>query len=171
MQTNHFELLRLPTRFDIDRDLLEKNFRLMQAEVHPDRFVSATPAEKLRSMQLATQVNEAYQILKHPTARGRYLLHLQGIDTEEESNTAMPADFLMLQMEWREAAEEASASHNIAELEQLLTAIRNTAHSLQHDLAIALQAKADTAATIVRKLSFIDKVEEDIVRKIEKLED
>lgn len=173
MLKNHFELFGLPTRFAIDLDTLDQHYRKIQAEVHPDRFVSSSPAERLRSMQLATQANEAYQTLKRPSARARYLLQLQGVETLEESNTAMPADFLMLQMEWREAIEEAEEAKDIDALEQLLQQMRKQAKSLHASLEAALDQDKDhdEAAGIVRKLSFIDKMRSDIEHSIAKLED
>ncbi|MEZ0232924.1 MAG: Fe-S protein assembly co-chaperone HscB [Methylophilaceae bacterium] len=173
MQKNHFELLNLPARFTIDAALLEQNFRKIQSEVHPDRFVSAPPAERLQSMQLATSANEAYQTLKNPTSRGRYLLQLEGIDTEEESNTSMPTEFLMLQMEWREAIDDARSAGDIAALDSLLGDMKQEASLLQQTLSVALDEDKDFAgaAEAVRKLNFIDKVREDIARSIEKLED
>lgn len=177
---NHFELFNLPVRFAIDPNMLDQHFRKIQSEVHPDRFASSTPAERLRSMQLATQVNEAYRTLKNPTARARYLLHLRGVDINEESNTAMPAEFLMLQMEWRESIEDAKAARDISSLEKLLKQARQEAKTLQGQLASAfdanpssniLQAELEQAAETVRKLSFIDKICSDIEQAITRLED
>src|SRR5258708_21445700 len=95
---DHFELLGLPVRFAVDAALLERGYRGLQSQVHPDRFATATEAERRVAMQWATRANEAYRTLRDPLERARYLLHLRGYDTEEESNTAMPADFLLPQM-------------------------------------------------------------------------
>lgn len=172
-QTNHFELFDLPAQFAIDLDLLDQNYRKIQSEVHPDRFAAGSGAERLKSMQLATQANEAYRTLKNPTARARYLLQLQGIDTQEDSNTAMPHDFLMLQMEWREAIEEAVDAKDVDALDTLLIETRKIAEQFQQDLTAQLgDAKELTLASgTVRKLSFIDKVQADIEHAISRLED
>lgn len=124
-------------------------------------------------MQLATQANEAYQTLKNPTARARYLLKLQGVDTQEDSNTAMPHDFLMLQMEWREAIEEAADAEDLGALDKLLVETRKVAKQLQQDLAAQLadNSNLSLASETVRKLSFIDKVQADIEHAIGRLED
>jgi molecular chaperone HscB len=170
---NHFELFDLPVQFSIDLDKLNQQYRKLQGEVHPDRFAAATGAERLKSMQLATQANEAYQTLKNPTSRARYFLQLHGVDTQEESNTAMPSDFLMLQMEWREAMEEATDAHDIDALERLLTVMRKSARQFQQDLQQQLdenRAFAQASGT-VRKLSFINKVQADVEQSISKLED
>ncbi|CAG0993850.1 Co-chaperone protein HscB [Methylophilaceae bacterium] len=173
MLKNHFELLGLPVQFAIDLATLDQHYRKVQGEVHPDRFVSASGSERLQSMQLATLANEAYQTLKNPTSRARYLLQLHGIDTQEDSNTAMPGDFLMLQMEWREAIEEAADSDDIEALERLLGETRKNARQLQQELHCQLdEANAlEQASGTVRKLSFIDKVQSDIEHAITKLED
>lgn len=170
---NHFDLFNLPVQFAIDLDTLDQHYRKIQSEVHPDRFVASTPAERLHSMQLATQANEAYQTLKNPTARARYLLRINEVDTQEESNTAMPPDFLMLQMEWREAIEEAEDAKDIKALDQLLRQMHHESKALYDALHVALDEKKQhhEAAEIVRKLSFIDKMRHDIEHTITKLED
>ena len=169
---NYFELLGLPISYAMDMALLDRNYRKLQSEVHPDRFVSASSNEQLQSIQLATLVNDAYRILKNPTTRARYLLQLRGIETLEESNTAMPADFLMLQMEWREAAEDAEEANDIPALETLLDEMNRLSKELQATLpqALASQDTLHDAADTVRKLSFIDKVHADINQVIESLE-
>lgn len=173
LHKNHFELLGLTAQFALDTQLLDQHYRQLQAEVHPDRFAAASLTERMQSMQWATQVNEAYQTLRQPTARARYILTLKGVDTEEENNTSMPADFLMLQMEWREAVEEAYDARDLTALDQLLRDMRQEARALQDKLAITLdqQQAWQEAAGMVRKLSFIDKIRADVEHKISKLED
>jgi molecular chaperone HscB len=170
---NHFELFDLPTSFAIDRAQLDQSYRKLQSEVHPDRFAAASSSERLRSMQWATHANEAYQTLKSPVARARYLLHLHGIDTQEETNTAMPAEFLMQQMEWREAIDEARAALDIAALEKLLLELDREAGAQESELHIALDERHDYphAAGIVRKLRFLDKVRDEIQQALLALEE
>lgn len=173
LHQNHFELFSLPVQFAINLDMLDQNYRRLQSEVHPDRFAAAPAADRLRSIQLAAQANEAYRTLKDPTARARYLLQINGIDSHHENNTAMPAEFLMLQMEWRELIEEASADHDIPALEKLLKKTQLEARNLQEELRTSLDEdkQLEQAAEAVRKLSFIDKVRGDIEQTIIKLED
>lgn len=168
---NHFELLDIPQAFEIDLNLLENNYRKLQAQVHPDKFVTASPAERLQSMQTATAANEAFQTLKQPTARASYLLSLQGIATDEERNTAMPADFLMAQMEWREAIEEAKDANNIVALDDLLMQFRQEKKALNNAFSNTYLTDVDTAAATVRKLQFIDKISADVSNLIAELED
>jgi molecular chaperone HscB len=170
---NHFELFDLPTSFLIDRALLDQSYRKLQSEVHPDRFAAGSSAERLRSMQWATHANEAYQTLKSPVSRARYLLQLNGIDTQEETNTAMPADFLMQQMEWREDIDEARSALDIDALEKLLLELNREAIAQESELHTAIDEQRDypRAAGIVRKLRFLDKVRDEIQQAILALED
>ena len=169
---NYFQLFALKPAFNIDLNALEANYRAIQSASHPDRFVTCTSAEKLQSMQTATLANEAYLTLKSPALRAAYLLGLQGINAISETNTKMPHDFLMQQMEWREAMQDAKAEKNIGDLEQLLTEMQLAAKTLQAELADLFDAKKDFAAATdaTRKLIFIDKVCADIYKAIEYLD-
>lgn len=172
MTQNYFELFGLAPSFNIDLATLETNFRNIQSASHPDRFVTATASEKLSSMQRATLANEAYQTLKIPANRAQYLLELHGITAISETNTAMPTDFLMQQMEWREALEDGKADKDITALEQLHAEIQLDGKALQATLIDLLDIKKDysIATDATRKLIFIDKVCADINKAIEHLD-
>ena len=169
-QHNHFELFGLPQRFQLDSAQMEAAYRGIQSQVHPDRHVNASDAERRASMQSATQVNEAYRTLKHPLARARYLLALQRVDVESESNTAMPAEFLQQQMHWRESVEDAADQPDaLAALGQRLAAEMNDryaelAHSFDHDGDYA------QAGALVRKLMFLERLREEIDDALERSE-
>jgi len=169
---NHFQLFGLEPAFDIEPGRVEQAYRDLQAQVHPDKFAHATDAEKRLSMQWATHVNEAYQTLKQPIARARYLLRLNGVETQEETNTAMPAEFLMAQMEWREAIGEAKEAAEIVELDHLSSKLRKEMHQLEARLAQQLDTEHDYAhaAETVRKMRFFEKLKDDIHSALEALE-
>jgi molecular chaperone HscB len=140
---NYFELFGLPAVYAIDTAQLDAAYRDVQSQVHPDRFASAPEAERRRSMQWATYANEAYQTLKKPLSRARYLVKLNGVDTEEETNTSMPPDFLMKQMEWREAVAEAKQTRDAARLENLADELAGERKILPPELAHCLDVKQD----------------------------
>ena len=171
-QNDYFQLFALPEQFNIDPKLLEANFRKIQSASHPDRFVSAEATEKLASMQLATLSNEAYSTLKNAARRAKYLLEKQGIDAVADTNTALPMDFLMQQMEWREQLEDAKAAKDIAAMDKLLSVLRSEAKALESELSELFDHKKDYAAAteVTRKLIFIDKVCSDIQLAIEYLD-
>jgi molecular chaperone HscB len=166
---DHFELLGLPVRYAVDPVRLERGYRELQSQVHPDRFASASDAERRVAMQWATRANEALRTLRDPIERARYLLQLKGYDTEEESNTAMPPDFLMQQMEWREAVADARAARDARALERLRGDIANARADMLRVLERALDADANFVAgcSLVRKLRFLDKLEEEIGEAME----
>lgn len=160
---NHFELLGLPVGYAVDASRLEDRYRELQSRVHPDRFATGSEAERRVAMQWATRANEAYRTLRDPLARARYLLGLKGFDTGEETNTSMPADFLMQQMEWREASADARAARDVAALERLrgdlAEARREMLELLERSLAAA---NYESGCSLVRKLRFLEKLEEEI---------
>lgn len=161
---NYFQLFGLAAVYRIDAAGLELEFRALQAQVHPDKSAHLSDAEQRLAMQRSTLVNEAYQTLKSPIRRARYLLSLNGVDTQEETNTAMPADFLMAQMERREAVAEAAHSRNVSALEQLDANMKIETRQLEAALAVKIDEEQDypTAAGLVRKLRFMEKLAEEI---------
>jgi len=166
---NHFELMGLPAAFAVDAERLERGYRDLQSRVHPDKFASASPAERRVSMQWATRANEAYRTLRDPVARARYLLSLKGFDTGEETNTAMPPDFLMQQMELREAAAEARAERDAHALEGLRVSIAAGREDMVRLLGRALDGDRnyDAGCSLVRKLRFLEKVDEELDEALE----
>jgi molecular chaperone HscB len=161
---NHFELLGIAPRFALDSASLERSYRDLQSRVHPDKFAAATEPERRVAMQWAARANEAYRTLRHPVERARYLLSLKGFDTEEESNTSMPADFLMQQMEWREAVAEARAAGDAQELARLRSSLAESRQDMLRLLEVSIDRESnfDAGCSLVRKLRFLDKVEEEI---------
>ena len=169
---NYFELFGLEPRFGVDALRLDQCYRELQSAVHPDRFTHLPENERRVSMQWATQVNEAHRTLKNPLLRAEYLLAMKGVDAQVESNTTMPAEFLIEQMEWREAVMEARAGDDLEELEKLSARVRaERAHRVDEiGVLIDEQGAYDAAAAAVRRLMFIDKLAADINEAIESLD-
>ena len=168
---NHFDLFDLPQRFAIDTTVLDKAYREVQNRVHPDKFVNATDTEKRVAMQWATRANEAYQTLKNPFKRAAYLCELNGIDLQTESNTAMPGEFLMRQMEWREGLDDAKAARDLAALEKLDAELQETRKAELQRIGALLDADAFAdAAQHVRKLMFLEKFAVEIAHILEQID-
>jgi molecular chaperone HscB len=168
---NHFDLFQLPARFTLDMGALDSAYRDVQGQVHPDRFVNATDAEKRVAMQWATRANEAYQTLKNPMKRARYLCEQNGVDLQTESNTAMPLDFLMQQMEWRDALGEARAGRDADALDALDAQVKAERKSRLDVVGRELDAgDYQQAAQGVRALMFLDKFGEEVDHAFEAIE-
>ena len=169
---NHFDLFHLPQRFAIDASALHSAYHSVQNQVHPDKFVYASDAEKRVAMQWATRANEAYKTLKSPFKRAAYLCELNGVDLQTESNTAMPVDFLMQQMEWREALDDARTQKNRTELDALDDAIHSARKLALAEIAQLLDADDFTqAAGLVRQLMFLEKFANEVSNALDALPD
>ncbi len=158
MKQNHFELFQLPQAFAVDAAALDAAYRELQARVHPDRFAAAGEREQRLALQWATRANEAYQTLKNPATRAAYLCQLNGVELEAESNTAMPPAFLMQQMEWREALQDASRARDADALDQLQHSLQGERKARMAQVERALDTQDyRQAAQELRCLMFIDK--------------
>ena len=164
MTENYFKLFDLPSTFALDLVGLESRWRQMAARVHPDRFATATPAERRVAMQWASTINEGYRVLKSPLMRARYLCEQAGCDLQTESNTRMDGAFLMLQMEWREALDEARGDGDVTALNALRADINQAVVEIQATVADLIDRSHDfqAAASKVREWMFIDKLAAEI---------
>jgi len=169
LDDDDFTLFGLPQRYALDRGELDRHWRKLQAEVHPDRFASQGTAAQRVAMQWAVRVNEAYRRLKDPLARGAYLCELRGAPIDAHDNTAMPPAFLMQQMEWREALDEAVAAGAVQAIDGEVAA-HEKAQLEQLRRQLDEQGDAVAAANTVRALMFVAKFRHDIDRRLEALE-
>lgn len=170
---DHFQLFGLAPRFGIDTQVLDAAWRALQAQVHPDRHAHLPESERRVAMQWATRVNEAHAALRHPLRRAEYLLGLAGVDLAAERNTAMAPEFLMEQMEWREAVEMAHDGRDINTLDALHQRVKRRMGDAIDDLQRLLdERKAHAlAADQTRRLMFLERLLTDIDQALAELED
>jgi molecular chaperone HscB len=160
---NHFELFGLPARFHVDAGTLERAYRALQSDVHPDRHAAGSDAEKRLALQASARVNEAYRALQDPVARAEYLLHLRGVDVRTETDNALPVAFLTEQLERREDAEEAADAQDEQRLAALVDSVRADAAGLETEVEAALDAgDLDRGRRRVRELRFLARLVEDL---------
>ncbi len=163
-----FALFALPERFRQDRATLDARWKELQREAHPDRFASQGAAAQRVAMQWSVRINEAYQRLKDPLKRAAYLCEQRGAPINAESNTAMPPAFLMQQMQWREALDEAATEDDLDALARELSAARaQRLAGIERLLDEAQDAAA--AAEEVRALMFIERFDHDVQARFEQL--
>jgi len=170
--SSHFELFGLEPAYALDRSALEQAYQDLQALIHPDRFAHAGDAERRASMQMTTRVNEAYRTLKDPVQRGRYLLELHGVDVAFETNTQMPTDFLMQQLEMREELDGATLKKDVSFLDGLKAKLRAQSTILEQSIGEMIDSKKNYAgaAELVRKLMFIQRLDEEVDAAYERVE-
>ena len=159
-----FALFGLPRAFALDLRALEASYHEIQSRVHPDRFAHAGDAERRASLQWTTRVNEAYRSLRDPVQRAKELLQLQGVDVAFETNTQMPGDFLLRQLDLREELERATRAKDTALLDQLRARLSGQRRALEAEIREQIDLKKDypAAAERVRQLMFLGKVDADI---------
>ncbi|HKO66363.1 MAG TPA: Fe-S protein assembly co-chaperone HscB [Burkholderiaceae bacterium] len=161
---DHFQLFDLPAHFALDMEALDSAYRSVQRRVHPDRFAAGSAAENRVAMQWATRANEAYRTLKSPLKRAAYLCERAGAPIDAESNTTMPADFMVRQLQWREALDEARADRDSGRLRELDDETNSERDRLLGEIGDALDIDSDPphAASLVRQLMFIEKFSTEI---------
>lgn len=162
MTQNFFTLLNLPEAFVVDLKKLDQHYQAIQKEIHPDRFASLNDETKMESVKKTAQVNDAYQTLKSSIRRAEYLLHLYGFDINDEKYTAVPQDFLLQQMEWRE---ELETHHKNKEALEKLSSEVAIKKNEKIDLLLTYFDKKNNlpeAIKITRELNFIEKIEQHI---------
>ena len=154
---DYFALFQLKPQFKIDRQALESAYLTVQQKVHPDMHAQASDSDKRVSMQLSALANSAYRTLMNPIQRGLYMCARNGVDPQLETNTAMPAQFLMQQMEWREALDD--VRDQPAKLDELYKEVEQTRANLLKEVEATIDQANDfeLAATQLRALLFIDK--------------
>jgi len=154
---DYFRFFGLSQQFKIDLSALDQAYLAIQKEVHPDRHARGSETDQRLAMQMATYANTAFQTLKNPIQRGLYLCKLHGVDAHLETNTAMPAAFLMKQMDWRESLDE--QAEDISALEALLKEVAQAKQDTLAEVAQALDSAHNyqRGAELLRGLLFIDK--------------
>ena len=169
LQTNDFELFGLALTFAQDRESIDARWKALQREAHPDNFSTHGASAQRLAMQWSVRINEGYQRLKDPLKRAAYLCEFNGCPIHAENNTSMPAAFLMQQMEWREALDDATGVDELEHLNKQVLVAR------QHNLELCgelLDSKHDflEAAQKVRELMFIDRFESDLEKRLDRIE-
>ena len=160
---NHFELFGLPVGFVIDTTALAARYRALQQVVHPDRFAADGASSQRLSLQRATLVNEAYDTLRDPLKRARYLLALKGVEEGPDHQTVSDPAFLMQQMELREAlAEVRGTADPLAALDALMREIGGMIRSQVAQLAVQFEdstpEQLQAASQTVQRMQFLNRL-------------
>ncbi len=166
--SNDFEIFGVPVQFAQDSAALDARWKDLQREAHPDRFTTADALAQRQAMQWSVRINEAYQRLKDPLKRAAYLCEMNGAPIQAENNTAMPAAFLMQQMQWREDLDEASG---VDDLERMADDVAQA----RREMLLGLQRTADEErnflelAQQVRALMFVERFARDVENRLDQL--
>lgn len=169
LQSNDFELFGLTQQFAQDRAAVDARWKDLQREAHPDKFAAQAASAQRVAMQWSVRINEAYQRLKDPLKRAAYLCELNGAPVNAENNTAMPTDFLMQQMQWRESLEAATS---LADVYEITSELSDSKQELFEKCESLLDRAHDYPAAVaqVRALMFLDRFASDVEKRLDDLE-
>lgn len=170
---NYFEIFDVPVMVDVDMNRVNQIYRQLQKAVHPDRFASDSEQARRIAMQQTSLINQAFQTLKDPVSRAQYMLKLQGMDINAETDTTMDAEFLMEQMEFREALTEVpDAADPLQKLDMMAADLNKKLQNLMSNFASHISDKAlDNAREDVRKMQFLVKAKKEVDELSQQLED
>ena len=174
----HFELFELPVSFELELKDLSQRYRDLQRAVHPDRFANASDFEKRLSVEKAASINDAYQILKSPQRRARYMLELQSVSFDDEKDMALDPAFLMEQIELREALGELSNQTDpMASLTTIMLDIKKRISAVVSELAEGLaqtsldETQKSYLKQLIHKMQFLNKLQQEAEYQEESLLD
>lgn len=168
----HFALFELQPAFDLDVEALAVRYRELARKVHPDRFADAGEQEQRRAVEASANLNEAYQTLRTPSRRARYLLALQGQEMPLEATVHDP-EFLMQQMQWREELEELQDEADLAGVTRFKSRLKTAQQALNDAFSAAWQdpSRREEAERLVRRMQFLDKLSQEVRLLEERLDD
>ncbi|KAI0094895.1 Co-chaperone Hsc20 [Irpex rosettiformis] len=112
-----YEIMEIPedVRFDVDEDLLKRNFRQIQRVIHPDKWSSKGPGAYELAAEMSSRVNKAYKTLLNPYTRAEYLLQKEGLEISESDGVQDP-ELITEILELRMAVEEAESQEDVDEI-------------------------------------------------------
>lgn len=168
---DYFTLFGLPFCYSVDGNLLASRYQDLQRQFHPDRFANQPERERLMALQQAATINEAYQSLKHPLKRAEYMLSLRGFDLGNEQHTLRDNVFLIEQLELREELDAiARRPDATSALAAFAACLNNNYKQRSAQMVQQLDGQQwSSAADSVRKLRFLDKLQQQVEQLEEKL--
>ena len=163
---DYFTKLGMARDFEIGIKNLEAAYFALQRKLHPDLFMRKSEKEKTISMQQTMDINAAYETLKSPLKRAEYMLSLEGLVVNKDGRSSVKASPALL-MESMETREELEDADNADEIRNLL--IKNTEERMGcvDDIKENFeQNKLDQAAQNTIRLRYLEKLAEEIKRKL-----
>jgi molecular chaperone HscB len=136
---NYFTFFGLPQKLSLDMDALEQRFHSLSWKLHPDRFAQAPENEKQLSLDLTSQLNDAFRTLRDPVARVEYLLGLHGMRKEGQKKQQAPPELLEEVFELNESLDELREARadggSAAQMQGLRAKLESAQHKFESSLA------------------------------------
>ena len=166
LSKDYFDLFGLPTTYQVDVNTLTERYRDLQHTIHPDKHVSASENDKGLSIRLAAHVNDAYETLKSPLSRARYLLQTHGVDMDEGQPGLSP-EFLGEQIELREQLEEIRGSEtpldDIMAVRNILERrVNHIQEQLQEQFSLNTTSALEQARAFYNEMQFMFRLQQEV---------
>lgn len=154
----------MPVDFQLDEDALHKAHLKLRSAYHPDRFINGSDQEKRIAIQKAAWINEAYETLKNPVKRARYMLEVGGLELNDDHETTVDSEFLMEQIELREELDECkSCSDPMRSCAHITGKLQRRSHEFSSTFEnLFEQGKLEEARQVSRKMQFVQRILEQI---------
>jgi molecular chaperone HscB len=140
----------MPQKLTIDLATLEQRFHSLSWKLHPDHFVRASEDERQLSLDLSSQLNDAYRTLRDPVARVEYLLSLSGMRKEGQKKQQAPPELLEEVFELNESLDELrearASGGNVLQMTGLRAKLESAQHKFESSLADVDQELARVSA-------------------------
>jgi molecular chaperone HscB len=135
---DYFAFFGLPQKLTLDLAALERRFHSLSWKLHPDRFARASEEERQLSLDLTSQLNDAYRTLRDPVARVEYLLSLSGMRKEGQKKQQAPPELLEEVFELNESLDELREARASGGSAAQMTGLRAKLESAQHKFESSL---------------------------------
>src|SRR3984957_1705878 len=135
---DYFAFLGLPQKLTVDLATLEQRFHSLSWKLHPDHFARASESERQLSLDLSSQLNDAYRTLRNPVARVEYLLSLSGMRKEGQKKQQAPPELLEEVFELNESLDELRDARESGGSPEQMTALRAKLEAAQHKFESSL---------------------------------
>jgi molecular chaperone HscB len=135
---DYFAFFGLPQKLTLDLEALEQRFHTLSWKLHPDHFVRASENERQLSLDLSSQLNDAYRTLRDPVARVEYLLSLSGMRKEGQKKQQAPPELLEEVFELNESLDELREARGSGGSAQQMAGLRAKLESAQHKFESSL---------------------------------
>lgn len=174
LSTNLFAVFAMPQAFTIDIKLLDKQFKIKQSLLHPDKFATMSEYERNLSTQSSAAINQAYETLRTPLSRAEYLLHnVFGVDLQKEGtlNTAgtLFEDIFDLQEAVNNATEKAELEGLLFEIKTSMEEFESKADAIFTTQELHKRTSTDLAVEKVTKYRYNCKARDEVAEKIASL--
>jgi molecular chaperone HscB len=135
---DYFASFGLPRKLTLDLDALEQRFHSLSWKLHPDHFVRSSEVERQLSLDLSSQLNDAYRTLRDPVARVEYLLSLSGMRKEGQKKQQAPPELLEEVFELNESLDELREARASGGSTSQMAGLRAKLESAQHKFESSL---------------------------------